>query len=39
MVRRQKLKAEGEGDYFYNIEYTGLDLSGNRYLLKPNKLI
>ncbi len=34
----KKIKeTEGEGDYFYNIEYTGLDLSGNRYLLKSEQ--
>ena len=32
-------KEINEGDYFYNIEYTGLDLSGNRYLLKSKKAI
>jgi|MDSV01.3.fsa_nt_gb hypothetical protein len=26
-----------EGDLFFNIEYTGLDLSGNRYLLKSEE--
>tara|TARA_B100001093_G_C26724393_1_gene969259 strand:+ start:47 stop:661 length:615 start_codon:yes stop_codon:yes gene_type:complete len=28
-----------KGDYFYNIEYTGLDFSGNRYLLKSKKAL
>ena len=28
-----------KGDYFYDIEYTGLDLSGNRYLLKSKRAI
>ena len=23
--------------YFYNIEYSGLDLSGNRYILKSKE--
>ena len=28
----------GEGvDLFFNVEYTGLDLNGNRYLLKSNE--
>ena len=27
----------GSGDIFYNIEYSGLDLSGNRYVLKSNE--
>ena len=26
-----------DGDFFFNIEYTGLDLRGNRYLLKSKK--
>ena len=26
-----------EGDIFYNIEYSGLDLAGNRYILKSNE--
>ncbi len=26
-----------EGDVFYNIEYIGLDLSGNRYILKSKE--
>ena len=26
-----------DGDIFYNIEYSGLDLSGNRYLLKSKE--
>ena len=26
-----------EGDLFFNIEYTGLDLRGNRYILKSKK--
>lgn len=30
-------KGANEGDYFYDIEYTGLDLSGNRYLLKSGR--
>ena len=25
------------GDVFYNIEYSGLDLSGNRYILKAKE--
>lgn len=32
-------KEESKGDYFYDIEYTGLDLSGNRYLLKSKQAI
>ena len=26
-----------KGDIFYNIEYTGLDLNGNRYILKSDE--
>ena len=32
-VNKQK-NISGSGDIFYNIEYSGLDLSGNRYILK-----
>ena len=28
---------EGKGDVFFDIEYTGLDLNGNRYLLKSKE--
>tara|TARA_Y100000591_G_C21831393_1_gene699839 strand:- start:195 stop:809 length:615 start_codon:yes stop_codon:yes gene_type:complete len=28
-----------DGDVFFNIEYTGLDLSGNRYLLKSEEAV
>ena len=31
------LKDEDDGGLFFNIEYTGLDLRGNRYLLKSKK--
>jgi LPS export ABC transporter protein LptC len=31
------LKDEDDDDLFFNIEYTGLDLRGNRYLLKSKK--
>jgi len=36
---KETLKDEdkGDGDFFFNIEYTGLDLRGNRYLLKSKK--
>ena len=29
----------GSGDIFYNIEYSGLDLSGNRYVLKSKEAV
>ena len=32
----EERQAEG-GDIFYNIEYSGLDLSGNRYILKSEE--
>ena len=36
---KEALKDEDkdDGDFFFNIEYTGLDLRGNRYLLKSKK--
>ena len=34
---KEALKDEGDKDLFFNIEYTGLDLRGNRYLLKSEK--
>ena len=36
---KETLKDEDKdgGDFFFNIEYTGLDLRGNRYLLKSKK--
>ena len=27
-----------DGDVFYNIEYSGLDLAGNRYILNLKRL-
>ena len=37
-VNKQK-NISGSGDIFYNIEYSGLDLSGNRYVLKSKEAI
>ena len=36
---KEALKDEDkdDGDFFFNIEYTGLDLRGNRYLLKSKE--
>ena len=34
---KEALKDEDDKDLFFNIEYTGLDLRGNRYLLKSEK--
>ena len=31
------MENQTEGDIFYNIEYSGLDLAGNRYILKSNE--
>ena len=35
-ISKQK-NISGSGDVFYNIEYSGLDLSGNRYVLKSKE--
>ena len=32
-----QIKNEKEGNIFYNIKYTGLDLSGNRYILRAEE--
>ena len=32
-----KTTVENDDDVFFNIEYTGLDLHGNRYLLKSRE--
>ena len=37
-IKKQNLKTStSEKDIFYNVEYTGLDLNGNRYLIKSNE--
>jgi len=37
-MKKQLLKeSTSEGDLFYNIEYSGLDLAGNRYNLKSKE--
>mgnify|MGYP000898486764 FL=1 len=33
-IKNQLANQSVEGDVFYNIEYSGLDISGNRYILK-----
>ena len=38
-VKSQNLKNSEIGDVFYNIEYSGFDLSGNRYVLKSKEAI
>jgi hypothetical protein len=32
-------KKSNQGDIFYNVEYSGLDLAGNRYILKSKEAI
>ena len=34
---KQQMENQTEGDTFYNIEYSGLDLAGNRYILKSDE--
>ncbi len=34
---KDKIDNQTEGDIFFNIEYSGLDLSGNRYVLKSEE--
>ena len=34
---KQQMENQTEGDIFYNIEYSGLDLVGNRYVLKSDE--
>ena len=36
-IKNQLSNGSKEGDVFYNIEYSGLDLSGNRYTLKSKE--
>jgi lipopolysaccharide assembly outer membrane protein LptD (OstA) len=38
-VKKQLANQSQTGDVFYNIEYSGLDLSGNRYILKSKEAI
>ena len=35
----EQLSQSSEGDIFYNIEYSGLDLAGNRYILKSKEAL
>tara|TARA_B100000886_G_scaffold303867_1_gene234759 strand:- start:15 stop:617 length:603 start_codon:yes stop_codon:yes gene_type:complete len=34
---KEQLESNSERDVFYNIEYSGLDLAGNRYVLKSTE--
>jgi len=36
-ILKKKIKDNIPGDVFYNIEYSGLDLSGNRFILKSKE--
>tara|TARA_Y100001980_G_C14517588_1_gene292911 strand:+ start:331 stop:936 length:606 start_codon:yes stop_codon:yes gene_type:complete len=36
-IRKQLNEKSAEGDTFFNISYSGLDLSGNRYVLKSKE--
>ena len=36
-VKKKLLDKSQKGDVFYNIEYSGLDLSGNRYVLRSEE--
>ena len=36
-IKKQLAEQSDSGDVFYNIEYSGIDLAGNRYILKSKK--
>ena len=36
-IKEQFVDSNQKGDIFYNIEYSGLDLAGNRYFLKSKQ--
>ena len=38
-INNQLKKQSDSGDVFYNIEYSGLDLEGNRYTIKSEEAI
>ena len=38
-VKNQNIVNSESGDVFYNIEYSGLDLAGNRYILKSKEAV
>ena len=38
-IKEQLSDQAQEGDVFYNIEYSGLDLVGNRYILKSKEAV
>ena len=37
MIKKQISEKPGQTDVFYNIEYSGFDLAGNRYVLKSKE--
>ena len=38
-IKKQLNQEKKDGDVFYNIEYSGLDLAGNRYILKSKEAV
>ena len=36
-IKKQSSNIKKDGDIFFNIEYSGLDLAGNRYILKSKE--
>ena len=36
-IKKQLAEQSDSGDVFYNIEYSGIDLAGNRYILKSKE--
>lgn len=38
-IKKTSTNLSEEGDVFYNIEYSGLDLAGNRYILKSKEAV
>ena len=38
-IKKQIASQTNDGDVFYNIEYSGFDLSGNRYILKSEEAL
>ena len=38
-IEKQRIAQASDGDVFYNIEYSGLDLAGNRYILRSEEAI
>ena len=38
-IKEQMQVQNQQGDVFYNIEYSGLDLAGNRYILKSKEAL